>query len=177
MQNKTNIAFIHQDFPGGGTEMVTINVAKLLENSGSKVYVFAFNLHEEKRSSDIKNVTTIQLPHKFDDQRNVPTFIDSINHYDIRILIFPGGVYDIIPFADIIRENTNCKCVYMSHSKPFWEYISMKEAVVAKTKKNFLKRLHWYLIRSHKFTFGVKKARVCKIYKECYDKADIFGVL
>ena len=65
----------------------------------------------------------------------------------------------------------------MSHSKPFWEYISMKEAVIAKTKKSFLKRIHWYLIRSHKFTFGIKKARVCKSYKECYDKADIFGVL
>ena len=177
MQKKMNIAFIHQDFPGGGTEKVSINVAKLLESTGSKAYVFAFNLHTEKISSDIKNITPIKLSYKFDDQRNLSTFIDSINRYDIGLLIFPGGVYDIIPFADLIREKTNCKCIYMSHSKPFWEYISMKEAVIAKTKKNFLKRLHWYLIRSHKFTFGVKKARVCKIYKECYDKADMFGVL
>ena len=42
-----NIAFIHQDFPGGGTEKVTINVAKLLEQEDSKVYVFASRIHSE----------------------------------------------------------------------------------------------------------------------------------
>lgn len=177
MQKPMNIAFLHQDFPGGGTEMVTINVAALLESLGSKVYVFASNIHDNKISSIVKNITIIQLPYTFDDTRNISTFIEGIKRYEIGFLVFPGGVYDIIPFADIIRENTNCKCVYMSHSKPFWEYISMKEAVVAKVKRSFLKRIHWYLIRSHKYTFGIKKAKVCKIYKECYDKADIFGVL
>ena len=172
-----NIAFLHQDFPGGGTEKVTINVAKILEQEDSKVYVFASRIHNDKLSSEIKNIEVIALPCKFDDIQNIPTLIKNIQENDIQVLVFPGGVYDIIPFADIIREKTNCKCIYMSHSKPFWEYISMKELAEAKSKRNFLKRLHWYLIRSHKFTLGIKKARVCKSYKECYDKADMFGVL
>ena len=50
MQKPMNIAFLHQDFPGGGTEMVTINVAALLESLGSKVYVFASNIASKENS-------------------------------------------------------------------------------------------------------------------------------
>ena len=174
-QQRKNIAFLHQDFPGGGTEMVTMNIAKLLGEL--KVFVFAPNFHNDKLHSTLTNIEPVKLSYVFYDSRNIPTIVKNIKEKGIEFFVFPGGCNDVVCLADAIREETDCKIIYMSHFEPFWEYIEDREIKKRRTKGSFLKTLEWNLFRSHKYTFGIRKAIYKKIYKECYDKVDIFGVL
>lgn len=174
-QQVKNIAFLHQDFPGGGTEMVTMNISKLLEKS--KVFVFATNFHNDKLPSGLTNIEPIKLPYVFYDSKNIPTIVKNIKEKEIEFFVFAGGCNDVVCLADTIREETGCKIIYMSHFEPFWEYIEDREIKKRRTKGSLLKTLEWYLFRSHKYTFGLRKAIYEKIYRACYDKVDIFGVL
>ena len=80
-QIEKNIAFLHQDFPGGGTEMVTMNIAKLLGRS--KLFVFATNFHEDKLPSELINVELIKLPYVFYDSKNITTIVKNIKEKGI----------------------------------------------------------------------------------------------
>ncbi|MBR5240991.1 MAG: glycosyltransferase [Muribaculaceae bacterium] len=174
-QRKKNIAFLHQDFPGGGTEMVTMNIAKLLGELN--VFVFATNFYDEKRPSGLINIEPIKLPYVFYDTKNLPTIVKNIKEKDIDFFVFPGGCNDVVCLADAIREETDCKIIYMSHFEPFWEYIEDREIKKRRAKGSFIKTLEWNIFRSHKYRFGIRKAIYKEIYKACYDKVDIFGVL
>ncbi len=174
-QIEKNIAFLHQDFPGGGTEMVTMNIAKLLGRS--KLFVFATNFHEDKLPSELINVELIKLPYVFYDSKNITTIVKNIKEKGIEFFVFPGGCNDVVCLADAIRIETDCKIVYMSHFEPFWEYIEDREIKKRRTKGSFIKSLEWNLFRSHKYRFGIRKAIYKDIYKACYDRVDIFGVL
>ena len=171
-----NIAFIHQDFPGGGAEIVTFDIARMLEPKGIKVYVFVYNLKENKIPPHATNINIIKLEHERD-KANLPTLINAIREHNIGMFVFPGDVYEVSLYADEIKQQTSCKLIFMLHSQPFWEYLIRKEIIKRDVKRSFLKRLEWYLLRSYKYVLGIKRAKVVKAYKKCYDKVDIFGVL
>lgn len=176
MHDKKNIAFIHQDFPGGGAEIVTFDIARMLEPKDVKVYVFVHNLKEEKIPVNATNINIIKLEH-YKDKNNLHTLINEIKEKNIGLFVFPGDVYEVSLYADEIRQKTGCKSIFMLHSQPFWEYSIRKEIIKRDIKRSFSKRLEWYFLRSYKYLLGIKKAKVVKAYKECYDKVDIFGVL
>ena len=171
-----NIAFIHQDFPGGGAEIVTFDIARMLEPKGIKVFVFVYDLKENKIPQHATNINIIRLTHQ-KDRANLPTLIEAIKDNNIGMFVFPGDVYEVSLYADEIKQQTNCKLIFMLHSQPFWEYLIRKEIIKRDVKRSFFKRLEWYLLRSYKYVLGIKRAKVVKAYRECYDKVDIFGVL
>ena len=170
------IAILHYEFPGGGAETVTINLAKRLEPMGIKVYVFVYNLVEEKLPKDVSNLEIIRILHP-SNMENIHNFIANIREKEISYFIFPDVINDVIKYSDDIRKNTNCKIVFMLHSIPFWGYYEIMADTKKRTKGSFLKQLEWYFLRSHKYTLGIKKKKFVRQYKECYDKVDAFGVL
>lgn len=171
-----SIAFLHYEFPGGGAETVTFNLARMLEPKGIKVYIFVYNLIEDKMPKDVSNIEIIKLPYTVD-ERNISIFINTINEKNISLFVYPTGVFDVILYSDEIRKHTNCKLVFMLHSLPFWGYFEQKENKKRSAKSSLLKRMEWIFFRSYKYAFGSRKRRFVRIYKECYDKVDIFGVL
>ena len=176
LSETNSIAFLHYEFPGGGAETVTFNLAKMLEPKGIKVYVFIYDLIEEKMPEDVSNIEVIKLPYAID-ERNLPLIIKTINEKNISLFVYPTCVSDVILYSDEIRKHTNCKLVFMLHSLPFWDYFEQKENKKRSAKRLLLKRIEWILLRSYKYTFGIRKRRFVKKYKECYEKVDIFGVL
>ena len=171
-----NIAFIHQDFPGGGAEIVTFDIARMLEPKGIKVFVFVYNLKENKIPPHATNINIIKLSQQ-ENSDNLSTIIGEIKDKNIGTFVFPGDVYEVSQYADEIKKQTGCKLIFMLHSQPFWEYLIRKEIIKRDVKRSFFKRLEWYLLRSYKYVLGIKKKKVVKAYRECYDKVDIFGVL
>ncbi len=171
-----NIAFIHQDFPGGGAEIVTFDIARMLEPKGVKVYVFVHDLKEEKIPANATNINIIKLKY-YKDRNNLPILVKEIKENNIGLFVFPGDVYEVSLYADEIRNKTDCKSIFMLHSQPFWEYSIRREIIKRDMKKSFLKRIEWYFLRSYKYLLGIKKSQVVRAYKECYDRVDIFGVL
>ena len=47
---RTGIAFLHEDFPCGGAERVTIDIANFLANHNCRVYVLTANFQEDRKS-------------------------------------------------------------------------------------------------------------------------------
>ena len=169
-----NIAFIHQDFPGGGAEIVTFDIARMLESKGIKVFVFVYNLRENKIPPHATNINIIRLSHQ-KDSANLPTLVNAIKENNIGMFVFPGDVYEVSLYADEIKQQTDCKLIFMLHSQPFWEYLIRKEIIKRDVKRSFFKRLEWYLLRSYKYVLGIKKKKIVRAYRECYDKVDIFA--
>ena len=81
-----SIAFLHYEFPGGGAETVTFNLARMLEPKGIKVYIFVYNLIEDKMPKDVSNIEIIKLPYTVD-ERNIPIFINTINEKNISLFV------------------------------------------------------------------------------------------
>ena len=152
------IAILHYEFPGGGAETVTINLAKRLEPMGIKVYVFVYNLVEEKLPKDVSNLEIIRILHP-SNMQNVDNFISNIREKEISYFIFPDGINEVIRYSDLIRKNTNCKIIFMLHSIPFWGYYESMADTKKRIKGSFLKQLEWYFLRSHKYTLGIKKKK------------------
>ena len=171
-----SIAFLHYIFPGGGAEMVTINLAKMLKTKGIKVYVFVYDLDETKIPEEASNIEIIRMSYPVD-RRNIPDIINNIKEKDISLLVFPTDVYDVLLYADELRRKTDCKLLFILHSLPFWDYYESKEIKRYRTKGSILKQIEWYLLRSHKYTFGSKKRALKRVYRECYNKVDVFGTL
>ena len=63
--NKT-IAFIHDDFPGGGGERTTIDTANYLSSKGFNVFVFSGRYLKDRLPVDIPmNYEVIELPERY----------------------------------------------------------------------------------------------------------------
>ena len=92
-QKKRRIAFIHDEFPGGGGERVTIDVANFLVAAGYDVFVFAGKFCKEKVSSEITlNLQVIELPERYVEQSKIDAdaIVESVNRLNINVLVSVG---------------------------------------------------------------------------------------
>ena len=56
------VLFYHLEFPAGGTEKVTINIAKFLSNKNYEIHVMTSNKTQDKNFPYIKNI--IEIPNQ-----------------------------------------------------------------------------------------------------------------
>ena len=168
------IAFIHEKFPFGGGEVVTINVMQSLKKYGYRFVVFSPEFHFEKLTSPIEEVEYVTLQYIIEDKRNLPTLISEIEKRDINVFISQG--FKISYFNDI-RTLTSAKVVFVSHNAPFWESLFKKENGKHSASKSLGKWFEWYLLRSLKFSLGIFDKKLTKSYLNIYNSVDAFGVL
>ncbi|MBR4118835.1 MAG: glycosyltransferase [Bacteroidales bacterium] len=168
------LAFIHEKFPFGGGEVVTVNVIQSLKKYGYRFVIFSPELKPDKLSAPLENVEYVTLHYKVEDTRNLNKIISEIEKYKIDIFISQGFK---IPYLNDIRTKTLAKVVFVSHNAPFWESVYKKENGKHSASKSISKWLEWYLLRSIKFSVGLFDKKLRKTYLHIYNSVDAFGVL
>ncbi len=176
-----NIAFLHKNFPYGGAERITTDIAEYISHYEYKSIVFTWNQFQDKLSDNIKKyITIIELPDKEEQHstNNAQFIIEKINEYNISIFIIQG---DELPYlAQLKKETLSCKFVFSFHGKPFCEatYIEIAETEKHTSNRPLLKRLEWKYIRNIKFRLTQKyKKIVLNSYINTYNQVDAFLVL
>lgn len=177
-QKKRRIAFIHDEFPGGGGERVTIDVANFLVAAGCDVFVFAGKFCKEKVSSEITlNLQVIELPERYVEQSKIDAdaIVESVNRLNINVLVSVGRR---MLFINDILQKTHCKYVYALHSIPFWEAELILDRARRRGMVSWISKLEWYLISYPKYVWFKKAFRKIRaMYKETYQLADRYVVL
>lgn len=165
------ILFFHYEFPGGGGERVTRDIAEYLAPLGYDTYVITSN----KKGGEVSEVTLIELPeHSLDSERNADAIIHTIERLSIDIFIVPGFLLNHLGY---IRKQTSCKIVYILHNVPFWEAIAKLERRKRK-QSSFLKRMEWYLLGYPRAVWLNLYMKKCiEEYKYTYDIVDAYVVL
>ena len=170
------VAFLHEEFPFGGAETVTLDVASFFKDSGYFLYIFAAKVSSSKIPQSISNIEGVEMPYSYNDKRNVPFLIENIKRLGIEILVSPNPNNLNLYFDPIKKENL-CKLVFVSHGVPFWEEILRQEFVKRNIRKSFKKAFEWYLFRALKYKLGYGIKRLTKAYTNIYNSVDVFGVL
>ncbi len=172
------IAFVHDDFPFGGAERVTLDLANYMSSIGYDVYVFTGTFHLNKLPVGISlNFKIVQLPEPgvAKSKRDALYMIDYIKKENIKVLV--GVVLDIEHIKQIIAE-TNCRYIFAHHGTPFWEAQIKVDMAYLRSRKSFSARLEWYFISYPKYIWFEKhKARFYKNYLKTYNIADYYTVL
>lgn len=167
------IAFIHNRFPAGGAERVTMDIALYLNSvSGYEVYVYASRISDFLLTDEVRKVIIL---------RQIPTqAIPARRAREIERLVVRDGidvlvqVTKAIPGIDGIRSRTGVKTVVSCHGEPFWQ----RYAIVYRRQKGFLRKLMWKLYNRKRYEDGrlaMKKA-VSRTMKE-YQNCDAYTVL
>ncbi|MDY5434590.1 glycosyltransferase [Bacteroides pyogenes] len=172
MQRKKRILFYHIDFPCGGAERVTRDIAQWVRNFDYEVYIAACH-----KKGEAENVSLIELPHEdYHSKENADAIVDLIRTLSIDIFVLPG--IQCRQFAYIRSACTSCKFVYILHNVPFWEVIGNSEHKKHAAKGSFWKTLEWHLLTNPKATWlKVYEKRLMKEYKKTYDLVDAYVVL
>lgn len=168
------IAFIHEKFPFGGGEVVTINVMTSLQRYGYKFILFTSELNLDKLSASLEDVEYVTLKYKIGDVRNLPLIKSKIEEEGVEIFVSPGF---IVPYIDSLKSGSKCKVVYVNHNMAFWEAIFKRENGKYAASKSIFKWLEWHLLRSLKFKLGLFDKKLKNQYFNLYNSVDAFGVL
>lgn len=168
------ILFLHETFPAGGAERVTIDIAD---------YVAAFDYRTfvcSRLQSDFENtnIQLIELPDKSCtiSSVNIDFLIDVINRFRIDVFVLP--VQAFVELCENVKSRTDCKLVFALHSIPFWE---VKYGLYEKKKNSrgtIRKLLKWYL-KTYPRTVWLKRynKEFVDIYSRIFQLADAYTVL
>ena len=155
------IAFIHEKFPFGGGEVVTINVMTSLQRYGYKFILFTSELNLDKLSASLEDVEYVTLKYKIGDVRNLPLIKSKIEEEGVEIFVSPGF---IVPYIDSLKSGSKCKVVYVNHNMAFWEAIFKRENGKYAASKSIFKWLEWHLLRSLKFKLGLFDKKLIPLF-------------
>lgn len=169
---KHRILFFHYEFPGGGGERVTRDIADYLQPLGFESYVVTCY---KKAGAAVPEVNVLELPsHHLNSIENADAIINTIHSLNIDIFIVPGFLLEHLEY---IRENTDCKLIYILHNVPFWEAIAKLERR-KRTKGSLLKTIEWCFIGYPKAVLLKQYMKKCIAdYKKIYDIVDAYVVL
>lgn len=124
-----NIAFVHDSFPLGGAERVTIDIARYLKSidKGYNIYVYCKQRMAELLRDDINGIITIR-EFKCATNKEKSLKVEQLIREDgIDVLVqVVHRIYDI----QGIKERTGVKVVMGNHGVPFWQsynYIARKQ--------------------------------------------------
>lgn len=169
----TRIAFIHNNFPAGGAERVTIDIAAYLSAfEGYEVYVYASRISEGLMTEDMRKTFTLR---KIPTQAVPSARAREIERYivedDIDVLV---QVTKAIPGIDDIKKRTGVRTIVSCHGEPFWQ----RHAIVYRRQKGAVRKLIWNLYNRKRYedgTLAMKKA-VSRTLRE-YEGCDAYTVL
>lgn len=173
------VAFVHDVFPAGGAERVTLDVANYLSSNGYEVYVFTTRFDEDRLPADTPiNYQVIVLPERYveESQKDADKIIEYINTLGISVLV---SVARHLKYIEKIKRNTQCKLVFALHSLPFWEKEIILNRVEKRSKSSLGAKLEWLFISYPKYYIFDKAFRKVRkeIYQPSYNITDLYTVL
>lgn len=169
----TRIAFVHNNFPAGGAERVTADIASYLSSlEGYEVYIYASRISETLITEQMRGTFTL---------RKIPAqALRSIRAKEIERHITEDGIDVLvqvskeIPGIEEIKKNTGVKTVVSCHGEPFWQ----RHAIVYRRQKGLVRKIMWNLYNKKRYedgTLAMKKA-VNRTLRE-YNNCDAYTVL
>lgn len=172
--NVRRVLFYHENFPAGGAERVTIDIANYVSAHGYEVFVLARNVKE----GDYSQVKVLRLPNNMDvsESRGTQYVVDTINSLNIDLFILP--VSPFVSLLEMVKQQTCCKLVFALHSVPFWEVLYFFYIKKARARGSFLKTLEWWMLTYPK-TMWLKKydAPIRAKHVRIYELVDAYTVL
>lgn len=168
------VLFYHDEFPNGGAERVTIDVANYVSSYNYEIFVVACKVNF---CSNTK-ITVLQLPRQQSlmEAENMSFIVDVIHSLSIDIFILP--IHLNISLLKLVKEKTDCKLIFSLHCVPYWEVVSHLYIKKRKAEGNILKTLEWWLITYPK-TMWLKKyhKRIGECHRQIYNLVDAYTVL
>lgn len=163
------IAFVHNSFPAGGAERITLDIAKYLSSFDSEYKVFVYATHIGEFPEDIPSCLTVRkIPSQAVLSRRSKAIEVLIVQDEVDILVeVTKSLYDI----EGIRSRTGVKVVLACHGEVFWQ----RYAIMHRRQK---KALLWRLVYKRKYadgTLALEKARKRTLYD--YRNCDAYTVL
>lgn len=166
------ILFIHDVFPCGGAERVTVDIASYVLKYDYEVYVVACRF-----SKYCSHVISVKLPDKTDlhSMENANFIIDFINSSQIDVCVLP---IQSLRHLDYIRISNTAKWIFSLHCTPFWEVNCGLYLKKRKIEKKPFKLLEWYFLTYPK-TIWLKKTekKYIHVYQRIYNQVDAYTVL
>lgn len=163
----TRIAFVHNSFPAGGAERVTMDIARHLKAIGGyEFFVYATRLAKDLIPEDIGSLLTIHLiPSQAIQSRRSRQIEKFIVADDIDILVTVGkSIHDVSG----IKERTGVKVILACHGEPFWQ----RHVITHRRQKGLLRRILWNIYNKRRFADGtlamqMAVTRTMRDYLQC----------
>lgn len=169
----TKIAFIHNRFPAGGAERITIDIASYLSSFGNyEVYVYASRIAEGMLTDDIRKVLTVrQIPTQTVQSKRAKAIARLIKQDGIDILV---QVTKAIPGIQEVVAKTGVKTVVSCHGEPFWQ----RYAIVYRRQKGIFRKILWKMFNRKRYSDGtLSMAKAVKRTMKEYNSCDAYTVL
>lgn len=144
-RNTMTVAFLHDEFPCGGAERVTMYVAKYLAEKGCKVYVitsdFRKSLMPADCGDDVLEVLEVNKPHLQHSKACARIIASYINEKKVDILVFARTLHNL-PW---LKKQCCCKFVAINHGTPFWEIRDIETDRRRKAQRKAKYWMKWHL--------------------------------
>lgn len=149
----TTIAFVHNRFPAGGAERITLDIAQYLSASSSyRVLVYSSHIDGTSAEKYSELLTVRKLPLQVIQSQRSAQVEKYIVEDSVDILVQVGKS---LPDIEGIRSRTGCKTIIACHGEAFWQrYIIMN-----RRRKNWLL---WNLINRFRYSDGSLAMRKAK---------------
>lgn len=170
---KRRILFFHGEFPAGGAERVTMDIADFVAQYGYETYVITHQIN----SGSYSNIKVIEFQGggDVDSQENADFIIHTLNSLKIDIFILP---ICLLSRLDFIKSKVDSKLIFACHSTPFWEITARLHRRRGRARGSFFKMLEWGLLTYPKIVWLKKyDSFFINQYKFVYDQVDAFTVL
>ena len=162
-----HIAFIHKEFPCGGAEQATIDIANYLVERGHRATVLVQHHNAEDYPRDCRRLFAVEpLPEGgYKHSRHIAQHVvDFVRREGVDVL----ATYRQLLYMPWLKQQVDVKVVFVLHSLPFYEMIDCEE----KKKESRAKRLLYSLGGAWLLEqFYLRK------YRSVYAWADAYGVL
>ena len=181
MEEVKKVAFVHGEFPVGGAERVTCDIAnELFKRGGYEVYVFATRLYPDILPANLatdKRFHMVESPvSKANGKGSDWSFIlDCVRANGISSVVFVmQRQYDVI---DELRR-MRCKTIYANHNIPYWEMVSKRQLARENSRKSLCKALKYYLTKYVRYEMThILERRYIKRYKKDINHFEEYMVL
>ncbi|MBQ5694066.1 MAG: glycosyltransferase [Bacteroidaceae bacterium] len=167
------IAFVHNRFPAGGAERVTMDIASYLKlYGGYEVFVYASRISETLLNDAMLSKFTLRrIPTQFISSKRTKQIERYIIEDEIDILVQPGKA---IPGIERIKERTGVKTIVACHGEPFWQ----RYVIMHRRQKGFFRKLMWHLFNKRRYEDGTLAMRMAVARtRRDYETSDAYTVL
>lgn len=167
------IAFVHNWFPAGGAERITLDIARYLKSVGGyEVYVYATRVDSKLMTDEMNSIVTVRLiPSQAVQSRRSKAVEELIVKDGINVLV---QVTKALKGIEGISARTGCKTVVACHGEPFWQ----RYAITFRRQKGLIRKIMWKLFNKRRYedgTLAMNKA-VARTRHE-YMNCDAYTVL
>ena len=162
------IAFIHNRFPAGGAERITIDIARYLSGfDGYEVYIYASRISEDMIADDDRSRMVLRhVP-----LRRTAVIVRHIRNDKIDVLVQVGKS---LPDIDEIKAKTGVMTVVAFHGEPFCQ----RYAIMSRRQNGFFRKMLWHLYNRKRYEDGtLAMTKAVSRTRRDYESCDAYTVL